>query len=176
MVEALKRQVRLLESYLGKAPADPDYWGEVAGKLRLLVIDGGSNKALLLRVAEKYDAILGFHPEPGNYPKTWGALLDTPMFTRGEQSITMGQLIRGWAEQLGAAHEDWAIDELLLATQRDAWITLPNGKRIALAHSNLVAIALRVIETARYLLDGIGALEEMKADNDERRGSDETSA
>src|SRR5918994_641524 len=50
---ALKCHVALLSRYIDAAVAgDPLYLGEIAGKLRLLVITKGGNKPLLLRFAE----------------------------------------------------------------------------------------------------------------------------
>ena len=58
MVDALASQIRLLEAHVVKAQSDRAYLGEVAGKLRLLIVDTRSNKALLLRVADAYSARL----------------------------------------------------------------------------------------------------------------------
>jgi hypothetical protein len=95
--------------------------------LRLLLVEAGSNKALLFRVAAAYKARITFrHPDP-NHPRTWDELLDTPMMQRGDKSVTFRNAIRSWAEQLGGTHEDWLIDEMLVATQREVWIRRPSG-------------------------------------------------
>lgn len=58
LVEALQRHVRLLKEYAVKAfeDANSDYFGEVAGKLRLLLYDGGMNTPLLLKLMDEFSA------------------------------------------------------------------------------------------------------------------------
>lgn len=162
MVDALASQTRLLWAHLVKAQTDADYWGEVATKLRLLIVEGGNNRALLLRVAKQYEARLTFDVRPDGGPSTWEDLLDSQMLRHGDKSITVRQVICGWSEQQGGAHQDWSVDEMLLRTQDSAWAGRVGGKRISLAHNNLTAIAMRVIETSNKLLDGIRRLERLK--------------
>ena len=157
MVEALARQIRLLESHLSSAQGNADFWGEVASKLRLLVIDRGSNKALLRHVAEAYAHRLSLQPRVG--PRTLDELLASPMLRHGEKSITFADLIHSWAEQQGGAHKDWSTDYTLLEVPRRVWTTRPNGQPGSLAHGNLAAVASRVIECGNRLLDEIARIE-----------------
>ena len=160
MVEALAQQIRLLESHLVSAQADPDFWGEVAGKLRLLLIDRGSNKALLRRVADAYAGRLSLQPKTG--PRTFDELLASPMLRQSEKSITFADLIRSWAEQQGGPDEDWSANYMLLEAERRVWTARPTDQPVSLAHSNLAAVATRVLECGKQLLDGIARIEGVK--------------
>ena len=56
MVAHLKHHLRLLKEHMQKVVAGDDaYCGEVAAKLRLLVYEGGTNKALLLNLMDEYN-------------------------------------------------------------------------------------------------------------------------
>jgi hypothetical protein len=86
MVAALERQVRLLRTYVCKAQTDPDYWSEVASKLRLLIVERPLNKALLLHVASAYKALsLEVRPDDGS--RSWEQLLDAPLLRTGDHAI-----------------------------------------------------------------------------------------
>jgi hypothetical protein len=58
MVDRLREHTSLLREYLERVMNDGDrrYLGEIAVKVRLLAMDGKSNKALMLRVGELIDA------------------------------------------------------------------------------------------------------------------------
>ena len=58
LLEALLRHVDLLREYSGKAFEERkgDYLGEVAGKLRVLVVETRMNKPLLLALMKKFDS------------------------------------------------------------------------------------------------------------------------
>ena len=157
MVDALRRQIRLLESHLASAHGNADFWGEVACKLRLLVIDRDSNKALLRRVADAYSDRLSLQPKKG--PRTLDELLASPMLRHGEKSITFAHVIRSWADQQSGAHEDWSTDYMLLEEQRRVWTSRPTEQPVSTAHNNLAAVAVRVIECGKQLLDGIARIE-----------------
>jgi hypothetical protein len=160
MVNALARQTRLLRAHLIKAQTDEDYWGEVASKLRLLIVEKGANRALLLRVASAYEGAVSCSARPdADHPRTWDDLLNENMLARGANGITFRQVICRWAEQLGGAHEDWTIDEMLLSTQSEAWVN-QMGKRTSLAHANVTAIALKVIASADKLIADIRQCDE----------------
>lgn len=133
MVESLRRHVRLLEEYAEQAfhQGNSDFAGEIAGKLRLLVVKFRSNEPLLLRLMEAYssDIRVTLAPSPIKYPPEdeWmakpmtieqylGLHAVTIRIPTGELvSLTNTQLIRAWAEQSGSAHEDWDMDESLRA-------------------------------------------------------------
>ena len=141
MATALVKHIGLLREYAGKCFSEgkSEYCGEVAGKLRLLVAKFGSNKPLLLRLIDKTES-------------TIRVTLDGPTIKRPpgepglgdkitlEQFLNLGaigtripngdfielnkiQLIRAWAEQTGASHEDWSMDpELKSALNAQVYI------------------------------------------------------
>jgi len=107
------------------------YLGEIAGKLRLLVINEGSNKALLLKLMNKFDdEILITLKGPPRKPYTSkyknGDKISVQEFLNLEATyndeaekrknneieiITKRDLIKKWSQQFGSAHQDWTIDE-----------------------------------------------------------------
>ena len=133
MLKALQSQTDLLKDYYHKAFVEKKtiYLGEIAGKLRLLVIDEGTNKALLLRLMKEFDDEFLFTlngptgksraskyqsgdrisiQEFLNVESHWS---DDPKKrkTTGIEIITKRDLIKRWSQQLGSAHQDWAVDE-----------------------------------------------------------------
>jgi hypothetical protein len=133
MFAALMRHLRLLERYAHKAfvERDPDYGGEVAGKLRLLVTKFGSHRPLLLDLMRETGieprVTLGGPPQikrdgelgPGDQVTLSEYLQLGAVGTRvpsGEfVMLNKTQFIRAWAEQTGSSHEDWKIDQSLAA-------------------------------------------------------------
>jgi hypothetical protein len=130
MATALSRHVTLLSRYVDAAVAgDPLYLGEIAGKLRLLVIAKGGNKPLLLRLTELTGDELTITLEEPPIPPLPGqpgvgdtidvetfldlvaVALQTPK--SGGQLIPLShrEFVTTWAEQYGAAHEDWSQPE-----------------------------------------------------------------
>ena len=136
IVEALQRHVRLLKDYAVKAFRDvkPDYFGEVAAKLRLLCYEGGMNKPLLLHLMDTFESDIRLtlggpptqtelgHPGPGDqitlreYLTLEAAGVQTP--SKGFVMLTKKELISNWANQHGAAHEDWELEETLFSLLR----------------------------------------------------------
>jgi hypothetical protein len=135
MATALSHHVALLSRYIDAAVAgDPLYLGEIAGKLRLLVITKGGNKPLLLRFAELTGDELTITLEVPPLPPLPGqpgagdtialetfldlvaVALQTP--NSGGQLIPLShrEFVTTWAEQYGAAHEDWSPPETLKAS------------------------------------------------------------
>ena len=129
MVEALRKHVRLLEEYAHRAFSEGnfDYTGEVAGKLRLMAIRFGSNEPRLLRLMEETGELIPIILDGPPIPLT-------PQGHRGGDAISLeyflsllavgvrvpsgtfveltnADLIRAWAEQAGAPHEDWSMEE-----------------------------------------------------------------
>ncbi len=130
MVQQLRRHMRLLQSYYEKAflEGDADYFGELAGKLRLLTARFRSNEPLLLRLIEETGAdvlvTLGGPPverPPGQRPGDKISLHDflqleavgVQVPSRGFVMLTKAQMIKAWAEQTGSSHEDWSMEEPL---------------------------------------------------------------
>jgi hypothetical protein len=92
-----------------------------------------------------------------------GQLLDSHMLSIGNKSITVREVICGWSEQQGGAHQDWSVDEMLLKTQDGSFSAgRVNGETISLARANMNAIAMRVLDASNKLLDGIRRLERLK--------------
>jgi hypothetical protein len=127
MATALRHHVSLLSRYIDAAVAgDPLYLGEIAGKLRLLIITKGGHKPLLLRFAELTGDELMITLEEAPIPPLPGhpgagdsiavetfldlvaVALQTP--SSGGQLIPFShrEFVTAWAEQYGAAHEDWS--------------------------------------------------------------------
>jgi hypothetical protein len=128
MVARLRAHVRLLEQYAEKAfrEENSDYLGEIAGKLRVLVIRSPSNKPLLIRLMEEVGEVK---------PPPW----DGPPLQEGPQAgdelsldkhlqldavgvrvpsgefvmLKKNDFIKIWAEKTGGSHEDWVISEEL---------------------------------------------------------------
>ena len=128
MARALVKHVALLEDYAEKCfvQRDDRYGGEIAGKLRLLVARFRSNKPLLLdlmhETKSEIEITLGGPPikrpdgEPGPGDKisleeylSLGAV-GTQIPNGDFVMLSKADLIRGWAEQTGASHEDWKMD------------------------------------------------------------------
>lgn len=137
MVNALRRHLKILRDHSNKVfiDGDPDYGAEVAKQLRILATEFGSNKPLLIKLMAitniKVNVLLGDKP-PGLYPpgynKEKGMKLEAYMklmpvgrrISTGEFiQLSNEDLIRGWAEKLGGAHEDWSIPEGLATVLYD---------------------------------------------------------
>jgi hypothetical protein len=171
MVAALARQVRLLDAYIEKALTDADYLSEIAGKLRLLIIDIPGNrrhKPLLLEVAQVYQVTQRLTPEEGadREPFTWPQFLDRAAATltdgSGEpRNITFREFIRAWAEQAGGTHEDWEIDQSLIDMINLPGVYINSGLRVS--HHNLIAIARNVSRSATTLLGLAEGLQRIKS-------------
>ncbi|MFC1923615.1 hypothetical protein ACFLY4_10050 [Chloroflexota bacterium] len=120
LVDALRRHVALLEDYSSCAfrEGKEEYFGEVAGKLRVLVYESRRNRPLLLDLMQDYDISIPIHisrPE-GDIEMSIDDFLDNLAFvirvpSRGLVSVTNKQMISMWAQQYGASHEDWEVDE-----------------------------------------------------------------
>jgi hypothetical protein len=130
MAAALSNHVTLLSRYIDAAAAgDPLYLGEIAGKLRLLVIRKGSHKPLLLRFAELTGDELTvtldgppIPPLPGQpgagdtisietFLDLVAVALPTPDSGGRLVPLSHREFVTAWAEQYGAAHEDWSPPE-----------------------------------------------------------------
>jgi hypothetical protein len=129
LIEALEGHVALLHEYARRAfnNDEADFLGEIVGKLRLLACETPTNKPLLIGLMEELGVderitlsgppILRRpgHPRAGDqvtlreYMETdaFGATLSTGEF----KMLTVRQFVLAWAQQCGAAHEDWQIDE-----------------------------------------------------------------
>ena len=131
LISALSRNVKLLEEYCQKAfkEGNSDYYGEIAGKLRLLAIKTRKNEPLLLEIMRQLNFRLGLSfGAPQNFVSPKGYKNGDPIpleeflelnaigirLPSGEfRYLTKREFILTWAEQLGAAHEDWEMDEVM---------------------------------------------------------------
>jgi hypothetical protein len=132
LVAALGQHTTLLRDYCVLAFQDGDdrYLGEVAAKLRLLVYEHGRNEPLLLRLMDElgvdvpitlngppqFEIAPGVHGGDQVSLRAWlGHLTYFTTTESGEAlQLTKEQLIAFWAQQSGAAHEDWEQDEVLV--------------------------------------------------------------
>ena len=124
----LRGHVRLLEQHAQKAfrEGDSDYLGEIAAKLRVLVIRSRSNKPLLIRLMEEIGEVklppwdgppLQYGPQAGDELSLDEYLQLTAIGVRvpsGEfVMLKKNDFIKAWAEKTGGSHEDWVISEEL---------------------------------------------------------------
>ena len=128
LILSLKKHTELLREYYNKAfiEGDKKYYGEIAGKLRLMVYSKGQKPLLIGLMDElKVDIpiVLGGPPikplpgEPGpgdkisleRYLELLAYAIRTP---RGLVRVSKIDLIKIWAQQDGSAHEGWEHDVL----------------------------------------------------------------
>lgn len=134
MLQRLRIQLKFLRKYIDEfaSTQNNDLLGEIAGKLRLLVWNGGRNKPLLIRVAQEFNIELVREIDRPRGKVTIALndyLEELAYYTKIEDtrySFSVMDLITLWAHQSGAAHEDWNIekkfDVLLKSTQTDIFI------------------------------------------------------
>ena len=135
LLTTLQDQIKLLRKYHVEAfqKGDFAYLGEIAGKLRMLVYEGGRNKPLLLSLMDKFQIEIPFvlHGPHGpifpgqistGQPKE-GDIISLRQFleltaywrdspTKGAINLSKKELIAKWAQQDGAAHQDHELDEV----------------------------------------------------------------
>jgi hypothetical protein len=170
MVERLRDHTALLREYIQRAEAgDRRYLGEIAAKVRLLAIDGRSNKALMLRIGEVIDGTpwVVIDGPPGwtyldghktgdrltlrEWLDTFQVGVRTPSSADTLVPLTKREFILIWAQQHGGAHEDWNLDERFQAS-RDV------GLQISGTHVNdhaLLEIARVVLHRAEGLSQAV---------------------
>lgn len=132
MIGRLETQLGLLREYAIKAFEEGrgEYYAEVATKLRVLLVRSRHNTPLLLEIADRLRIPLDVTltgppvaPPPGEPGPGETISLDRffdlkAMYIRidtGLVPITKREFIRAWCEQLGGAHEDWAVDKAIVA-------------------------------------------------------------
>lgn len=158
MVEQLRKHVRLLEEFWEKAfrEGNRDYLGEVAGKLRLLATESRSNVPLLIKLLEETEIdipIVLDEPGPPRQPLSLEQYMALEVEGHRLQSgefhmFTASELVGAWAQQTGASHEDWGMDEgLRIALEVPVYLA---GMQAGAA--SLQAIAGNVLSVARQFL------------------------
>lgn len=168
MIESLHGHVDLLRAYITKVQeGDAQYLGEVAGKLRVLVLDAGSNKPLLTRLARLCDyglvVQLGDQPPIIDGPKPFERVpledwlkrvvvsLQTPSSAPNLVEISCVDLVANWSQQSGSAHEDWSHSESFHMLRQDEVFIggQPASQRA------LLTIAFTVLSIAEDFLDAL---------------------
>ncbi len=131
MVGVLVQHLNLLHEYYARAyeQGDERYLGEIAAKLRLLLVESRQNRALLLSLMDHFGSMTKVRME-----EPWGEVklmslrdyLADLCFAKevpsGRAIVSNIEFIRLWAEQHGAAHEDWEHDEAFNAVRRSGLI------------------------------------------------------
>ena len=128
LLQILKEEIQKLKEfyYLVYYKGDLKYLGDIAGKLRILVIDEGGkrHKALLLELMDKFDCHIPYvhdgpplkdPPHPGD-KLSLREFLDLRAYIGRTQSgeltdMTKKEVIKKWSNQSGSAHQDWEIEE-----------------------------------------------------------------
>lgn len=127
MAKALDTHTTLLGRYIDAVRSGDDaYLGEIAGKLRLLVVSKGDQKPLLRRLADltEYDLTVTIGgPEGWTFMEGYKAGDVVPLgdwlssfaigvqTSEGSVQLTNAEFVSTWAQQYGAAHEDWSLKE-----------------------------------------------------------------
>jgi len=121
LVGSLRQNLELLRECGKRAFEERDtaYLGEVAGKLRVLVLDRGTNTPLLLEPMYEFDVNVEVTLRGPGYgdPLLLDEYLDSLAFCRQNVGRVRNAHKRGRGRHrnlgsaAGAAHEDWAVDE-----------------------------------------------------------------
>jgi hypothetical protein len=174
MADRLEVQLNLLEEHGRRAFGEHklEYCAEVATKLRLLLVRSKANKPLLLEVADRIGheltLVLGgppIDPLPGE-PRAGETITLDRFFdlmavyvqtSEGPIQLTKRELIRAWCEQLGGAHEDWAVSEALSKSLQSP-ITLnglqPTAYELMKCAETVLQFGRRVVTVAKAQPEG----------------------
>ena len=149
---ALKKHIELLRQYyhLAFQERNPHYYGEIAGKLRLLVYENGQRGLLTSLMKEmgvdipiKLDVPFGKKQVTlQEYLNSLAYEIKTP---HGLKHVTIIDLIKMWAQQDGSAHEDWHHDEEYVAF-KESGISIGGDHVSALQLKITTGIILSVAE------------------------------
>jgi hypothetical protein len=165
LAQRLADHTSLLIEYIEKVRRDGDrrYLGEIAGKLRLLVLGRRSkNKPLLLLLAQETGHELTYRVNaPPRFVFSEGVVggerasltnyLDSMAFTVGGNTLTNAEVIMLWSQQHGSAHEDWYVDRRLLALTANPMQV--DGS--STAEEMLLSIATTVASVAKGYLNAL---------------------
>jgi len=157
LIKSLNDELEKLKEFYIKVYGDNDkkYLGNIASQLRILVIERGTNTPLLLKLMEKFSINMSLktNPPPGLHQQskqiTIPTFLDQTQIkaikteSQGLASLTNKQLILKLSQQLGGAHQDFHVDEDILAL-RDLKIPVLNVDLIALPLKNITTVILNI--------------------------------
>jgi hypothetical protein len=160
LIKSLENHITLLKEYHHRACLRHDirFLGEIAGKLRILVYESKTNKPLLLKLMDDLECVI---PIKIDQPKSLGGTVELTLREYLQRSacslrsesgkwveLSKAGLIALWAQQYGASHEDWEINEELVAALDP---TIKIGNLPAAAHG-LCIICKTVIVVAEEFL------------------------
>ncbi|MCF8144488.1 MAG: hypothetical protein K9N21_11275 [Deltaproteobacteria bacterium] len=127
LIKSLKNHVDLLKEYHERACLynDVRFLGEIAGKLRILVCETRTNKPLLMKLMDDLECKIPIRidqPKPLGGPivlslREYLNRLACSVRTESGRWVELSKtnLIALWAQQYGASHEDWEVNEELVA-------------------------------------------------------------
>jgi len=168
LVKFLKRHIKLLSEYYVRAFVDHDesYYGEIAGKLRLLVYNKGQDPLLVKLMKQsgvEIPVTLGGPPikrQPSipragdeisleRYLELLACVVRTP---KGLVKITKIDLIKIWAQQDGSSHQGWQQDEAYV-TARDLGLFIGGVPAIAAELKATTDVVLHVANKFIAIVD-----------------------
>ena len=127
------------------------YLGEVTGKLRVLTIDYGRNKPLLLDLMKHFEYEREFKNIGPEFIFTLRSyMLSLAGYSKGKFSFTHEKMVRYLSQQTGASHEDWTLDEELNSLLYDAGVRSNSSSFIQMTIRKIVNTVLS--EAAAFLL------------------------
>lgn len=157
---SLRKHISLLQDYHNYAFSDNDsrYYGEVAGKLRLLIYRSRTCKPLLLDLMDKYNIKVRLNLiGPGNrhadiqeYFHEVCGVFQSPT-SKKLVKIKPIDIIRIWAEQIGASHEDKEVDKNFFELLSHQFFI--NNRQIAV--DELRRSSSFVLTTAKFFFEDI---------------------
>lgn len=124
LIQALSDNLELLRDAIKKVRSgDFKYLKSIKGILRILVHNAGTNKPLLIKLADKYSItpIIKTDGPRGIFKRSLNDFLEEIAFASGTENILLKKrdLIAKGSQQDGGAHEDWEIDKDYLFSKGD---------------------------------------------------------
>ena len=159
LIKRLQEHCAILQDFHFRAcqQGHHHYFGEIAGKLRLLVYSSRTNRPLLLDLMAEAGFQVPFILDQGpkgqiqtdlpTYLSSLSVVIRIPS-TNKPAELSNYDLIALWSQQCGSAHEDWKLDERLASIFAEAFFL--NGQP---SHGlALCAICRTVLHVAREFL------------------------
>ena len=169
LIARLKEHCAILDDFHRKVwvEGQQKYLGEIAGKLRVLVHSARTNRPLLLDLMKEAGITvqIPFDEPRGRYETDLPTYLARfacaiPVPSGGMAEVSNSELIALWAEQRGASHEDWQLDERLDTILKGGFVV--SGQLIC-AHA-LCSICRTVLYTAEQFLEQLAHSQQPYAD------------